>query len=196
MNPGLRKHLLSLLLAAIVILMGIEILYLINQNRRLRSMISNARQYYQPLRQDEQVQSFNAEDLSGNPVRLQYSADQPYTLMLWFSASCSSCEANLYFWQEIYRNYSSDHLRVLGMCTDGPEKTREMAAEYGLSFPIIHVESQSLVEAYKGNVVPQTMLVSPEGAIRGVWPGPLSEDHKEGIIAALTQLDTLDRERR
>ena len=191
MNLDFRKNWLSLFLIGISILMGIEIVYLMHQNRRLRNIITSPEQYYQVLEREDIVPPFTAQDLDGNTVSLQYSPDQPHTLLLWFSPTCQACEDNLYFWNDLYHDYDSDRLLLLGMCTDDPADVRNMVTEYGLNFPIVCLDDPSLVEAYKGNVLPQTVLISPQGTIRKAWPGPLGVEQRGSIRTVLSQLDTL-----
>jgi peroxiredoxin len=186
-----RKNRLSFLLSVIVIIMGFEIIYLVHQNRRLHKMVENPSQYFQTLKQDDIVPSFSAQDVDGNNISLRYGPTQPHTLLLWFSPTCSACEENLYFWNDLYRDYNSDQVRFLGMCPGDSAQARTMMADYDLRFPIVCLNDASLVEKYKGNVLPQTVFISPEGAIRGVWPGSLREEQQRIILSILTQLDSL-----
>lgn len=191
MDLEFRKNWLSILLSIMVVIMGFEIIYLMHQNRRLRKIIEDPTRYIETLKQDDVVPPFSAQDINGNAISLQYAPTQPHTLLLWFSPTCSACEENLYFWNDLYRDYNSNRVRFLGMCAGDPEQARTMVADYNLRFPVIYLNDPSLVETYKGNVLPQTVFISPEGAIREVWPGSLREEQKEDIITVLAQLDTL-----
>lgn len=191
MALDIRKNWLSILLTTTVVVMGFEIIYLVHQNRRLRRIVEDPTQYFQTLKQDDIVPSFSAQDINGNEISLRYAPTQPHTLLLWFSPTCSACEENLYFWNDLYRDCDSNLLRFLGMCPGDPEQARTMVTDYDLRFPVICLNEPSLVEAYKGNVLPQTVLISPEGAIRGVWPGSLREEQRGNIVTILAQLDTL-----
>ena len=66
-----------------------------------------------------------------------------------------------------------------------------MVADYNLRFPVVCLTDPSLVEKYKGNVLPQIVFISPEGAIHEVWPGSLREEQKGNIVTILAQLDSL-----
>lgn len=198
MNTSLeiRKNWLSIVLVVIVIIMAIEIVYLINQNRRLRSIIENPQRHYQTLQPDETVPPLSAQDENGNEIALHYSPDQPYRVLLWFSPTCPSCDENFLYWNDLYRDYDSDRIRLLGICSDDPSEAREAVEEYGLSFPVICLDDQAAIDAYKGHTVPLTMLISPDGAIRKVWPGPLMKGDRQSIITKLTQLSAHLAERR
>jgi peroxiredoxin len=191
MNLELRKNWLNLLLIAIVVAMGIEIIYLAQQNRKLRAIAANPRQYFQPLEHGDIVPPLTAEDLDGNAVSLDYSPAAPHTLLLWFSTTCSSCEENLHFWNDLYRSFHSSKIRIVGVSADNPAESRTVVADFGLEFPVICISDGSLVEAYKANTLPQTVMISPQGVIQGVWPGPLLQEQRESVINALAQADTL-----
>ncbi len=190
MALNLRSNLTCIILSVIVVLMGIEILYLIRQNRRLLKIISNPIPVHQTLERGAVVRPFSAPDLDGHTVTLRYGAGQPYRLLLWFSSSCPACEDNLYVWNDLFHDYGSERLQFLGVCTDDPADTRALVAEYGLEFPVISLDNPSIVEAYKGFSRPQTVLVGPGGQIRNLWPGSLSTQQLEGLTAELTEIHT------
>jgi peroxiredoxin len=185
-----RKNWLNLLLIALVVAMSVEILYLIDQNRQLRRLIAEPRHYYEVLKQDDAVPPFSAPDLNGNTANVQYGSSQPHRVLMWFSAACPACEENLQFWNNLYLDHDSDRIRLLGVCMDDSIEAEMLADEHGLEFPILILEDLSLVEAYKGSMLPQTVLVSPEGAVLGVWRGPLHEENKGSIITTLTRINT------
>lgn len=178
----------TIVLIVIVIAMGIEIAYLMYQNQRLKSIIQDPRKYFKTLSEDEVVPSFTALDIDGNDVTIRYSPDAPYTILFWFAPTCSSCEENINFWNQISREYGSDRLRYLGMCTGSPEEAREFADEYGLEFSVICASDPFIVNTYKGNLTPQTVLISSEGSVAGVWPGVLTDDQKDMIVEVLDRL--------
>ncbi len=190
MSLDLRNNWLSILLIVMVVLMAAEIGILMHQNRQLRSMIEDPMKKYQALKQNQTVPPFTGIDLDGDAVTVEYSQDEPYTLILWFSASCPSCEDNLQFWNLLYSDYDSDHLRLIGVCNDDPEEARATADKYGLKFPVITLYDESVVQDYGATALPLTMLISPEGAVVRVWPGPLMKEQRESVIAALVRTDT------
>ena len=177
---------MTYVLIAVIIVMGIEIIYLIFQNRALKSIIADPTKYFQTMSKDETVPSFTAKDINGNEMSVSYSETEPFTMLLWFGPACSSCENNIAFWKRIYSEFHSENLRFLGMHIGNPSSGREYAAGYGLEFPIICATQRYIVDLYKGHILPQTMLITPEGIIEGIWPGILSEDSKVEIIEALS----------
>lgn len=190
MSLDLRKNWLSILLIIMIVLMTAEIGVLMHQNSQLRSMVENPMKKYQSLKQNQTVPPFRGTDTEGNAITVEYSDSEPYTLILWFSASCPSCEDNLHFWNLLYADYDSDDFRMIGVCNDDPEEARATAEEYGLEFPIIVLDDKSIVQRYGATALPLTMLISPKGTVVRVWPGPLIKEQRESVIAALVRTDT------
>ncbi len=184
----LKKH-LNLVLTAIIVLMGIEILYLVLQNRRLAAIVRDPKQVFQTLHSGDVVPSIRTVDLDGDELSLRYGPEEPHTLIFWFSPTCSSCEDNLDFWNELYSQYLSEKVRFLGICACKPDEAREITEGYGIEFSVICATDPFIVETYKGNVLPQTVLVAPDGSIGEIWPGSLLEGQKNEILAALTGLN-------
>ncbi|UCD93389.1 MAG: TlpA family protein disulfide reductase [Candidatus Zixiibacteriota bacterium] len=188
MAPKFLKDWWTYILIAIIAVMGVEIVYLVIQNRRLREIIEDPKKYFKALSQNDVVPSFTARDIEGNDVSLRYSAEAPHTLLFWFSPGCSVCKENIDLWNEIHRGFSSDNLRILGMCAGSPEEAREYVAANGLEFQVMCADDPYIMETYKGNVLPQTVAISPVGAVLGVWPGAVGQTQEKEIMAIVQQL--------
>jgi len=178
----------TLILIAIIVFMGAEIIYLMIQNQKLRGIIEDPKKYFKTLSTDDIVPSFNALDIYGQNISLRYSPDAPFSLLFWFSPTCSACEDNIDFWNEMYTDTSIHNIRYLGMCSGSPDEVREFAGTNGIKYRVICADDPYLVETYKGNVLPQTVLISPDGMIIRVWPGALDNKHREEIINTISQL--------
>jgi peroxiredoxin len=187
----LRKDWLSIVLLVIIVAMGLEIIYLVQQNQRLRGLLARRPANVRPLNPNETVPAFTAQDISGDTLNIVYGPNQPHTLIFWFSASCPACEENLYFWNDLYRAHDSERLRFIGMCGDDPSEAQTLVSAYDLGFPVIHVADDSLSAAYRGHIVPQTMLISPRGVVLGLWPGSLPQQRQQDILATLEENHTL-----
>jgi len=191
MGFNLKDNLTTVLLSVIVVLMGVEIIYLVRQNRQLKQIINHPIPISQTLEVGELVKPFSAVDLNGNRVALTYAPDQPYRLLVWFSSACHACEENLRIWNDLYLGYESERLQIIGICTDEPSETRDLVAAYDLQFPVIALNDPLIVEAYKGFSRPQTVLVGPEGHIRRLWAGSLSLEQQASLTAELESIHTL-----
>lgn len=192
MAPSGRGNALNVVLMILVVVMGAEILYLVRQNRHLRSLLADAdTPQLQVLTKGQSVPPLQATDLNGNGVLLRYDAEAPATLLVWFSPSCHLCAENAVFWNDIYDHYrTSPRVRFVAMCDSDAEETRTYVADHALQIPVISVTDDRFIDAYNGHVMPQTALISPRGDIERVWPGALEELRQEEITAALDSLTT------
>jgi peroxiredoxin len=188
MSPKPQRDRLTYVLVAIIVLMGIEIIYLVIQNRRLSGIIGDPKKYFQTLSTDETVPSFTARDINGKDLSVRYSSSEPYRVLFWFGPTCDYCKENIAFWKRIDGDYESDHIKTLGMFAGNIAEAKEYVAEYALEFPVVCADNSYIVDVYKGHVLPQTVLIDPLGVIRGIWPGVLDEGMKETIIARLESL--------
>jgi peroxiredoxin len=177
---SLKTQLWSIILIIIVVVMGIEILLLVQENQKLRRALSHPRGPFKVLGPGDKVHSLFGINLDGKEFKVDYPSKER-TMLLWFSPTCPSCEENLEFWKEIYRNYRSENLRFIGVTNFGQDKTSEFAKVNQLEFPILIVSNLSLMEQYKVEVIPQTILIDTNGIVQKVWPGPLTDEYKKEI---------------
>jgi peroxiredoxin len=185
-----RKNSLTVLLLIIIVIMGIEIIYLIYQNRELRAMLDETASF-QILEQGQPVPAVMATDLDGAAVEVRYGEGEPTTLLIWLSPSCHVCEENSAFWNDIYSGYQSKDIRFLALCDAPTEEAKTYAAAHSLIFPVVSITDDRLIDAYNGRVMPQTAIISPQGTIERVWPGALEKSRQDEITATL---DTLTNE--
>lgn len=176
----LKTQLWSIILIVLVVVMGVEILLLAQENQKLRKALSRPRGPFKVLGPGEKVPSLFGINLEGKELKVEYPSRQR-TVLFWFSPACPSCEENLEFWKEVYRNYSSDNLRFLGVTNFGQDKTSEFVKKTQLEFPILIVSNSSLIDQYKVEAIPQTILIDTNGIVQKVWPGPLANEYKKEI---------------
>lgn len=187
MDAPARKSTLTVVLLIIIVIMGCEIIYLIYQNRRLQSMLTEASSI-QVLQQGQIVPPLRAKDLNGVAVEVEYGEGEPSTVLIWLSPSCDVCEENVAFWNDIYGRYKSDRIRFLALSDAEVSEAKAYVAKHSLTFPIVGVTDDRLIDAYNGRVMPQTALISPQGGIEKVWPGALEKSRQDEITTALDAL--------
>lgn len=181
----LKSHLWSVILVVLVLVMGVEIFLLVQENRKLRSVLVAPRGPFKVLNPEEKVPPLSGIDQRGEEVKVEYPSSKQ-TVLFWFSAACPSCEHNVEFWKEIYRKHSSTSLRFFGVTRAAEEKTKEFVNKFQLEFPVLVVSDYSLLDQYRVEVIPQTMLIDESGVVRKVWPGPLSENYKREMEEMIT----------
>ena len=181
----LKTQLWSIILVVLVLAMGVEILLLVQENRELRLALKVPREPLKVLNPKEKVPPLTGIDLTGKEVKVEYPSSKK-TVLLWFSSDCSSCEDNLEFWRQIYQKRNSEMLRFFGVTTSEVDKTEEFVKKFQLEFPVLVLSDFSLLEKYRVEVIPQTMLIDSNGVVQKVWPGTLSENHKKEIEAMIS----------
>jgi len=176
----LKTQIWSIILIVLVVVMGVEIFLLVKENQRLRETLTRPRGPFKVLNPEDKVPSLVGVGLKGEEFSLEYPSSQR-TILFWFSAACPSCEHNMEFWKEIYGRHGGEKLRIFGVTQSGEEKTLKFVDKFQLEFPVLVVSDFSLLDQYKVEVIPQTMLIDTLGVVERVWPGPLSEDYKKEI---------------
>jgi peroxiredoxin len=185
----LKTQLWSIILIVVILRMGVEILLLVRENQRLRKTLTHTKGPIKTLNPEDKVPSLAGVNLDREEFKIEYPSSKK-TVLFWFSAECPSCEYNLEFWKGIYEKYRSEKLRFIGITTGEEGKTEEFAKKFQLKFPILLISDFSLLDKYRVEVIPQTMLIDTDGGVQKVWPGPLSENEKkeiEGMISLSTK---------
>jgi len=94
----------------------------------------------------------------------------------------------------LYLDNDAENLRFLGVCACDPGDAQLIVDEFKLEFPVICVNEPYIISTYRGNVLPQTVLISSEGMIKGAWPGTLTNQQIDEILSALAEINTLKME--
>ena len=181
----IKNQIWAIILIVLVVVMGVEILLLVNENRKLKNALKRPRGPVKILNPDEKVPSLLGINLEGEELKVEYPSSKR-TILFWFSSACPSCEHNLDFWKEIFQKHKSKNLRFFGVTHSQEEKTEKFVKKFQLEFPILIVSDFSLLDQYKVEVIPQTMIIDPSGVVQKVWPGPLSENYTEEIEEMIT----------
>jgi len=181
----LKTQLWSIILIVLVLVMGVEILFLVQENKKLREALSHSRGPVKILNPEEKVPSLVGVNLKGEEFRLAYPSPEK-TVLFFFSPDCPACEENLEFWKKLYQDHGSEKLRIVGATNSDRDKTEEFVKKFQLTFPVMIVSDVSLLDKYKVEVVPQTMLIDTSGKVQKVWPGSLQENYKKEIESMIS----------
>ncbi|MEZ5358439.1 MAG: redoxin domain-containing protein [Candidatus Zixiibacteriota bacterium] len=179
-----------ILLTVLVAMMAIEIVYLVYQNQQLRTIIEDPQKYFKAISQKEIVPSLNLMNTDGETVLLSYSPDAPFTVLFWFSPGCAGCEDNFEFWEKLASDTKNNRVRFYGMCIGDVDDAIAFADEQDFPFPTLCVSEQFVLDAYKGGVIPQTVLIAPEGTVLDTWTGKMEDPQKDKILSFLQQFQS------
>lgn len=157
-----RSSLVSVATAALLMLsVGVNVL----QARRIKTMIDAKAAVASSV--GHQVVPLEGFSTDGVPVLRPVARDVP-TVLYYFSPTCTWCDRN---W---------DNIRALDRGTQGRYRVvlvtrargvRQYLAERGLNLDVVEGISESVVEAYRLNGTPQTVVASIEGIITHDWRG-------------------------
>lgn len=87
-------------------------------------------------------------------------------VLFFYKKECPVCQMAAPFMERFQQAYAGDHFAIVGVAqNDGPE-TREFAAQYGVTFPILlDNDGYKVSKAYGLTNVPTTFLVDQSGTI-------------------------------
>ncbi len=113
----------------------------------------------------------------------------PVLLNVW-ATWCDPCREEMPSMQRLYDTYRERGLRVVAISVDdrGTEGLiREFVAEHHLTFDILHDQKSEIMTTYQVRGVPQTFLISTEGAIVGTafaadWMTPENRRKVEALL--------------
>lgn len=114
---------------------------------------------------------FSLEALEGGAGNLRDYRGKVVVLNFWASW-CAPCRAEMPDMQTVYSELRDRGLVVVGVNQgESVEKVGAFAREFGLTFPILLDESQSIARKYGVRSYPTTFIISRDGVIRNVIVG-------------------------
>ena len=137
----------------------------------------------------DQLMSFTGDELLGDGT-FDSSVLAGKTVVLTFWASwCGPCRAELPVLQNMYRRLRSQGVEIVGINVDrDTQKGREMAREFGLTFPQIADPSQELMDRFDTRGLPTAFWIDARGNIRSRTTGFDAEAGEEGVMEHLQPL--------
>ena len=121
---------------------------------------------------------FELKTTDGETVRLSDLRGQAVLVNLW-ATWCPPCRAEMPAIQKIHNEYKDRGLTVLAVNMTYQDTQSDIApfiAEYGLTFPILLDETDSVGSAYQLRSLPSSFFIDREGIIREVViGGPMAE---------------------
>ncbi len=87
---------------------------------------------------------------------------------------CGPCRQEMPSMEALYKDLGPKGLKIVAVSIDDAgmeQKIREFAAEYELSFEILHDAAGAIQSIYRTTGVPETFVVDRKGVIRKKWIG-------------------------
>jgi peroxiredoxin len=124
-------------------------------------------------------------DLSGNPVRLADLRGKLVWLNFW-ATWCPPCQGETPVLRDMDEQYASRGLAIVGVAVQEttPDDVRAYAQKYGLGYTIAFDATADVFDTYKVFALPTQVFIGPDGAVRQVVNGPLTDDTARQMIEA------------
>ncbi|MGL5065341.1 MAG: thioredoxin-dependent thiol peroxidase [Microcoleus sp.] len=143
---------------------------------------------------------FNLPDGEGNTVSLADFRGQWVVLYFYPRDNTPGCTKEACGFRDIYAEYQSRQIAVLGVSTDSPKSHSKFAAKYQLPFPLLCDSDATVATAYGCwglkkfmgkefmGVMRTTFTIAPDGRIEKVYRKVKPESHAGEVLADLSQL--------
>lgn len=174
-----KFQLLPLLLALLSGTLLLENILLQMKNANLRKQVEVADHSIQASVGDF-VPPLRGHVLSGETVNIPFPKTKD-TLILVFSRYCAWCDQNWPHWEGILAKQLEANPVLVDLSVGADKKYLD--SHHVANLPLIHEIDPALLSPYKLRLTPQTILVSPDQHIRGVWTGELTEKDVDSITA-------------
>jgi peroxiredoxin len=121
---------------------------------------------------------FEAHDLQGKAQIVDPRATQVNTVFYVFSPSCGWCDKNLANLHAL-ASAAGNRYRIVGVSLDASVDSYLRSNK--ITFPVVVRPSARTVATYGLGTTPQTIVLSPSGAVLKVWQGAYGEKIAEEV---------------
>jgi peroxiredoxin len=131
--------------------------------------------------------NFKLKGLDGKEYSLTKSMEGGPVIAAFFKISCPVCQFAFPFIERLYKEYGGDGVTFLGISQDDAKSTKDFAAQYGMTFPLLLDEKGYPVSnGYGLTTVPTIFLIETDGKVKVSSMGFDKKD-LESIGAALAE---------
>ncbi|MBZ0297892.1 MAG: TlpA family protein disulfide reductase [Anaerolineae bacterium] len=132
---------------------------------------------------DAVAPNFEQMSLNGQVISLRELQGSPVVLNFW-ATWCVPCQVEMPILQAFYEQHQEQGMRLLAINIGETASTvREWQQAMGLTYDILLDEQQAVAAAYRLRGQPSTFVISPNGVIKQIFYGPISQSALEAALA-------------
>jgi peroxiredoxin Q/BCP len=143
---------------------------------------------------------FSLPDAAGNVVSLADFRGRRVVLYFYPRDHTPGCTKEACGFRDIYSEYESRNIAVIGVSTDGAKSHAKFAAKYQLPFPLLCDSNAEMATAYGCyglkkfmgkefmGITRSTFAIAPDGRIEKIYRKLKPESHAREILADLPDL--------
>jgi thiol-disulfide isomerase/thioredoxin len=116
--------------------------------------------------------TYKLSDEKGNGVVLNF-----------WGSWCEPCKREMPFINKVYQEYKNKGIQLFALNADEPPfVVKKFVSDYGLTFPVGIDKDQDILDMYGVEPLPTTFFISPNGKIKRIVTGQMTEEKFRGYI--------------
>ena len=130
----------------------------------------------------DEAPDFTLVDLNGEEHRLSDYKGQGVFLNFW-GTWCKPCAKEMPAMDRQYETFKEQGVQILAVnIAQSDFEVQQFASQYGLDFPIVIDKTKSVMETYNIKPLPTTLLINPDGKIKQIVRGEMTEQDIAGFM--------------
>lgn len=139
------------------------------------------------LSEGERAPDFELSDQNGEPVRLSDYRGRRVVLYFYPKADTPGCTKEACSFRDVYDDFETQGIGVLGVSTDSVDELEAFAEKYGLPFRLLADPEGEVARAYDSlgpgkTAARNTYVIDEKGRIEAVYESVSPEAHAEQIL--------------
>lgn len=182
----MKKNIIAIIFIIGLVLYGGYEYFSKNSGQPLQSANSEEESRDIGIEKGQLAPDFSLQDLNGNQVKLSNYKGQRVLLNFW-ATWCPPCRVEMPHMQNIYDQYQSEDVVILGVnmtiTEDSIEDVPTFVQEQELTFPIVLDEEGDLMQTYQVVAYPTTYVLDADGVIREKVRGAMNYEMMEDLLS-------------
>lgn len=164
---------LSWIIVALLILCNV---FLIKQNLQLKTTVEELAAQ-RKVQVGEKFSAFNGFNLENQPVTVDFNEGNAKTILLYSSTTCPFCKKQNPYWNDVIKQIDNQKYQVLEIFHEKEDKNkvfdylRNNNLDNGKSSLKVLFLPDRILQKYKLNSTPVTLIVGENGIVENAWFG-------------------------